>query len=342
MAYRDPVAAARARVEEAQRFVDGLEERITPALLEQLPANLSASLTAAAQAATDATKRAEKKGELELMRAAEKALGAYADWLEKAVARAPRLGRNFNRLPRHYPERATPHFAYEFPDVFSKAQLSLRESLHTAIDGIDPKARLFDRRTGYFDANVAPYLVEACFRVDWNPIRLQVCCLQRPVNRTTGYHVELLTTYGLYTGVRPSTPELRVTPDGLASGFLSMLGMLRDTEIGSSELDEALVIEADPEDAERVLAASVRAALLQLMRSGELQVLEIRDGLARVEWQEDVTIRASYGGEPRHPFTCTGLTDAVDVLVGIRRTPPTPLLRRLQRERGQRSRKRRK
>lgn len=331
------MAAARARVNEAKTVVASLEDRITPELLDKLPKALANDLYDAEVEADALVSAIDTSPELGAMREAVKALETVAEKLEAAIARAPRLARDFNRLPRAFPKRTGMRAEYHFPDIFSKPQLSLRQSLHEAIDAIDPKARLYDRRTGYFDTQAVPYLVEACFRSGWEPIRLQVSARQLNVQRTTGYHVELVSSYCLITGVRPSTPALELTVDGMKSSMLSMLGFLRDTNIGDSELDESFVVDADAEDAERVLTGPVRAALRRTMRHGEVRVLQIEEGHARLEWQEDVTIKCRYSGDPAHPFTSHAFADAVDVLVGIRQTPPVPLLKRLAR-RGKRRR----
>lgn len=333
MAYRDPVAAALARVAEHRQVVDGLEERITPALLDQLPAQLSADLETSSANVEAMLARVDAERDLELMRSAVEVLTHHTALLEEAIARAPKLGRKFNRLPRVMPERATPTFAFQFPDVFSKAQLSLRETLHADIDALDPKARLFDRRAGYFDGTPSPYLVEAGFRVDYNPLRLQVCARQHDTFTTTGLNVVVESCYSLVTGVRPSTPPMKLSIEGLKSSLLSGLGLLRDAKIGDDELDPAFVIDADAEDARRVFDAAARRALSKLTKQAKIRVVTIENELARVEWEEEVSVRATADGDPRRPLVCAGLHPAVDLLVAIRATPPTPLLAQLERRR---------
>lgn len=328
MAYRDPLAAARSRLTEARKHVVSLEERITPALLDQLPEALTNKLTAANEAA----ERAAEDSSLEGVQEAIACCGRYAELLEEAIEKAPRLGRNFNRLPRAFPERTAPYFDYQLPDIFATPLLSLRGSLHAEIDRVDPKARLFDKRAGYFDSLTTPYLVEACFRVDYDPLRLQVTGFHQEVYRTTGTHWEVTSAYCLLTGVRPSTPELKLTVDGMKTGLLAMIGMLRDTDVGDAEIDRVFVVDTDPEDAERVLRAEVKEALREVMKNGTISIVEVRDGLARIEWQEDVVIRAR-SGAPVRAFTSSALAPAVALLRGIRATPPTPLLRQLVRHR---------
>lgn len=329
MAYRDPTAAALVRLSEAREAVAALEERMTPALLEHLPDNLTNQLAGAGAAAEQAL----HDGSLEGVREAVQRFSAYAALLVEAIERAPKLARKFNRLPRAFPDRTAPRFDYHFPDIFATPLSSLRDSLHAAIDAIDPKARLFDKRAGYFDSLTTPYLVEACFRVDYDPLRLQVTAWHQEVYRTTGTHAEVTSEYCLLTGVRPSTPELKLTVDNLKAGFLSLFGLLRDSDLGDAEIDRAFVVDADPEDAKRVLRPEVMEALRLLMKHGEISLVEVRDGLARIEWREDVSIRTRVG-RPVHPFECSALTPAVALLRGIRATPPTPLLRDLERRRG--------
>jgi hypothetical protein len=72
------------------------------------------------------------------------------------------------------------------------------------------------------------------------------------------------------------------------------------------------------------------------MKRGEVSLVEIQGGVARIEWQEDVAIKASWDGKPKHPFASYALAPAVDVMVAIRETPPTPLLKQLERRRKRR------
>ncbi len=327
MAYRDPETGARARLDEARERVDAHEERMTPALIDRLPRALNERLQQAGRLADEAVKTATSVASIH---AASELLDAYTAVLEEALRRAPKLARAFNRLPRAFPQRAATGFVHQFPDVFSAAQLSLRTSLHADVDALDPEARLFDKRTGYFDTARTPYLVEACFRIDYTPLRLQVVAVHEDLYRTTGTHQRVRSDYCLLTGVRPSAPELRVTVGNRGRTMLSMIGLLRDTSVGDAELDRAFVIDADPEDARRVLEHDAKRALHRLAQRAELSVLHIEDGLARLEWRESMVIRM-IRGQPTHEFTSSGLDDAIDLMLAIRAIPPTPLLRRLQR-----------
>ncbi|MCA9623104.1 MAG: hypothetical protein KC731_28995 [Myxococcales bacterium] len=315
MAYRDASVAARARVREAQERVQLLEERITPALLEHLDAAQRDELRAAA-AAVDAEVSEEVEAmTIEAAQAALPLLARFEEALQAAVEVAPELAKAFNRIPRTFAPRGAPVNPYAFPDVYHPEQVDLRNLLHGWIRERDPKANILSARPGYDDTEMSPWLVEARFTLDSAPLRLQVM----PAGTVDGAFGLLPFDLSLFVRTRPSTPDLRLTREGMGDGVLKLLRLAKEANLDDEPFDDTFFVHASDEVASRVLRPTVRAALLEVAASERIE-LSIVDGVARLDWTEK--------GPPHR------LEPAILALQLIRKTPPVRLLRPAKKDRG--------
>jgi hypothetical protein len=306
-AYRDPLQAAQTQVERALEHAAEREQQMAPALIQQLSARMRRKLELAFSSA-----REERSG-LDGLRESEKALTAYAELLDQVLARAPRLEKRYNRLPRFFPDRIKPRQPYLFADVFSPTVEKLRTVAHRVIKKHDSDATIHDLRKRYFDQEVEPFLVDACFKAWRAPIRLHVV----PV--FSGHDPSMLpsrmTVYiSMLTLVRSSTPHILLEHQHWGKRVLKMLRLQGDTVVGRPRIDDMFVISALPDDAARLLTDTVCEALLDLAHAS-VPTLEVNAGLARVEWKEVLEDGRS-------------INAACRLLAGLRSIAPTPLLLR--------------
>ncbi len=329
MVYRDPIEAARLRIERAREQVAEREQRITDALLPRLPKRLARRLRALRERADEEPDDLEGLGELERL------LARYGKALDRAIESAPKLDRRFNRLPSGFPKRLMPRFPYIFPDSYEENTRRHRGIIHQIVRGFDSEAVFYDSAAGYFN-RATPFVVEACFRFrdapdntaahkqTAAPIRLHV--ILTTLQGTDGMgRLRILSwtiRYSLSTLLRPSTPRLELNWASAGRSLLKLLGIKRDVVVGIDDVDDAHHIDADPDDAKRLLTPTACEALMQLSPHRSVH-LEVGNGLARLE----------YVGKREHSAE---LADAATVLREIRNSSPVPLYRR---KRGSRRRR---
>jgi hypothetical protein len=306
--YRDPLQSAQSQVERAFEQAAEREEQVSPVLIEQLSASMRAKLRKAQKRAMQ-----ERSG-LDGLRESEKALLAYADILDRVLAQAPRIEKRFNRLPRFFPDRIKPRHPFLFADVYSPGVDKLRQTVHSYVNDKDEDASIHDRRPRYFDHHVNPFLVDACFKAHDAPVRLHVVpsMTASAQNNLSGYN--MMAYLSMLTLVRSSTPHVVLERQHWGKRLLKLVRLQDDTEVGRPKIDDMFVISALPEDAQRVLTDEVCGTLLELARSC-VPTLDIKDGLARLEWSEKI-------------LDTDGIDAACRVLAAIRRVAPTPLLAR--------------
>jgi hypothetical protein len=283
------------------------EELLTRALERELPAKLRARLQSARDQAMN------EANDLEAVREREQALDLYREVIDQALARAPHIDRRINRLPRTYPDRIPPRHPYFYPDIYSPIVESLRSRVHREVERLAPDATFHDRVPRYFDTQLEPYAVEACFVLDAMPLRLHVVVwtMQSP-GSAPSYSIPVTAGFSLLTLVRKSVPSLSLEPEAWHRSLLKALRLKNDVIIGDTEVDRLFIIDGDRDEAQRVLREGLCAALLEMARV-EVPRLAIGDGLARLEWRETV----DYG---------SGIDPACAVLRELRAMPPTPLL----------------
>ncbi len=309
MAYRDPIEAARLRVERARERIADREERITEALLPRLPKRLARSLRSLREQADTEPEDLEELGQLERL------LERYQRALDRAFEEAPKLDRRFNRLPTAFPKRHMPNFSYMFPDSYEETTRRQRQTVHAIVRGFDVDATLNDLAAGYFNRDT-PFVVEACFRFEGAPIRLHMMLSTFQGTDAMGRAIVYTWTsyYCLLMLVRPSTPRLELNWASAGRSLLKLIGLKRDVAVGIDALDDAYHIDADPDAAKRLLTPASGEALMRLSQHRSVR-LEVGDGLARLEY----TAKREHGAE---------LVDAATVLREIRNSKPVPLYRR--------------
>ncbi|MBW2527640.1 MAG: hypothetical protein JRI23_25890 [Deltaproteobacteria bacterium] len=306
MAYRDPVAAAEQRVAAAREEVAERLERVRPELLGRLPKRLRARLERAAhQAGLDP----EGLEELEQL---ERGLARYRELLDEALSLAPEIDASYNRLPRDFPDRR-PVSSYVYVDVYHERYQTLRSGVHDRIAELDPTATVFDRVPRYFDFEERPFLVEATFRYERHPMRLQATATGLAASNQQGVGLYNYVLFQLVTRVRLSAPSMRLCPEGWTGGLLAALRLRRDVQVGQEAFDDAFLVDVAPVDAERVFSSALCDALL---RVAEIDVpsLDVRSGVAVLEWREK--------NEPAR-----GLAAALEALVALRTLEPISLVR---------------
>jgi hypothetical protein len=308
--YRDRSVAVRAEIEARRASVERLEARMAPALTGRLPLKLRALLMASRKRLADAEQAARAASDAEILVALGAALEHRADALERALAAAPRIERDYNRLPRTFPPAAPEIATYLLPDIFDEATQAVRERAHAAVLRIDADARLRDRRPGYFDRLEQPYLVDAELRHEGTPLRFVVGGF--PVMRDPrGLVLPFVVPHAASALLRPSAPVVRVWPAKLLDRALRGLGMQRDVRIGRASFDDLFIVDGDPERAAEALAP-VAETLLEL--GSHAPELDVRSGLAQIRWRE-------------REQAATALSLAAGVLAALRALPPLPLTR---------------
>ncbi len=304
MAYRDELTALRAELDKARDVIDELEARVTPRLVEELPREVAESLTWIRQQALVAPDTADGlRKHLDMFR-------EYRALLDDVIARAPELEQSLNHLPRAFPERVKPSHRYFFPDIYDPHISHARSHIHRYLQQRDPEVRLRDARARYFDAHADPYLVDAMFHVERAPLRLIVIAVGPPDQMLRQL------CYSLFMRTRRSMPTMKLTNQSALDALAVLFRLRRDTKIGDARVDDAIVIDADAEAAERVLTNDVREALIRYHRSCPRATLLIEDGLARAEWIATVVAPEE------------DVTPAIDLLLAVRRVPPLSLLKK--------------
>jgi hypothetical protein len=312
MTYRDPLEAARRRAEAARERVEELQERLSPKLELQLEDDLRQRLARAREQVAPAAEET-----LEGWREREHALERLAAVLEEIAALAPQIERRFNRVPGELPERAKPRPSYLFADVYQPAIESLRSWCHGKLRAIDPGVTLHDTRPRYFDTQEEPYLVDASFTAGGAPLRLHVAGRFLMAGNSSNLNLPpsaLRTQISLLARVPRSVPPATLTSQGLVDRALLALRIKREAVIDDAEIDERFVIAASADDARALLQPELRQALLRLAQAVELERLEIGDGLARLDFDD-------------RGAAVSGLDEAIAVMVALRATEPTRLVR---------------
>jgi hypothetical protein len=170
--YRDAERAARERVEQHRDELRSRAERLTPELLDKLPAALRDSLEALAP--TLEREPTDLDGWSEL----ERTLAAYERALARAVKLAPEIEQDFNRLPRAIPKAAEPREYFDF-DIYDKGLEASRRELHGQVSELFDECTLHDARPRYFDQVERPMLVDASGRLRGHPLRVQIGAVPR-------------------------------------------------------------------------------------------------------------------------------------------------------------------
>ncbi|HHH28609.1 MAG TPA: hypothetical protein ENK57_09725 [Polyangiaceae bacterium] len=311
MAYRDPAAAARERVRQARAEVERHEERLTPELLAQLDVEGRDALQEAASKVDAALGDSLEKLDRDALLRSLPLLADYEAKLTKAIAAAPRLAKEYNRLPRTFPKRRRTKFFYQYMDIYAAQTAGLRRRWHERILGLDPDAALISARSRYDDEMEDPFLVEAELTVERAPLRLQVQGLHANTTDRTG-----IGSLGiaLFVRTRPSTPSLRIELQGLDDRLLKWLRLKDEPSIGHEAFDDAYFIHGTEQDARRLLRPDVHEPLLRLAHGRRVE-LETGDGLASLQWLADA--EGQWMIDP-----------AIATMIAVRNTPPVRLLRR--------------
>lgn len=320
MAYRDPAAAARERVRQARAEVERHEERVTPELLAQLATSQREGLEDAAGRVDAALPGPLEELDRDALLASLPVLADYEAELTAAIAAAPRLAKEYNRLPRAFPKRRRNKFFYQYMDIYAAQTAALRKSLHESVLAIDGGATLLSARQRYDDDVMEPFLVEAELTVDRAPLRLQVQALHANTTDRTGMPRVASLGMGLFVRTRPSTPHLRIELQGLDDRLLKWLRIKDEPSIGHEAFDDAFFIQGTEQDAARLLRPEVYEPLLELASERQVE-LTTGDGLAGLQWLAPASARAH-------------LEPAIATMVAIRNTPPVRLLRRQRAGRG--------
>ena len=320
MAYRDPLVAARAKLKQAHMRVDEIEERMTEEILSHLPPTLAETVRQFRLQVTS------EPSDLPAVRDRIAVLRAYRATLDQVVKRAPKLERNFNRLPRTYPKRIKAS-RYQFPDIYSPPNIKLRDKVHACVREMDAEAELVDESKRYFDHQPDPYLVDAKFRVERTPLRLHLSTdvSEQPVNQSSFQYRAFLiyADYCLLARTRPSLPPFELYPQSWMDRVTTWLRRQRDQHVGHDEFDDAFVVDADDDAAQRLLTEDICEALLSLASIGEPH-LTVKNGLARLEWREP--------NRSSHRPEVVGLKTASRALAMLRNAPPVKLLRKTKRK----------
>lgn len=314
MAYRDPAAAARERVRQARAEAERHEERVTPELLDQLDENKRRDLEHAASEVDAALPGELESLDRDRLLASLPALADYEAKLKDAIAAAPRLAKQYNRLPRTFPKRRRNKFFYQFMDIYAAQTAALRRKLHDEILELDPEATLVSARQRYDDDVMDPYLAEAELTVERAPLRLQVQALHGNTTDRTGMPRVASLGVALFVRTRPSTPQVRLELQGLDDRLLKWLRIKDEPSIGHEAFDDAFFIHGTEQDAARLLRPAVHEPLLKLARERQVELVT-GDGLASLQWLT-------------HNPSDIALESAVATMIAIRSTPPVRLLRR--------------
>jgi len=306
MAYRDPLEAARQRVAVAQETVDSVLERMRPELMARLPKPLRGELERLAGGLGEPARQA-----LEQLQNRERSLIRYGELLDEALSLAPDLEQSFNRLPVRFPGRV-PVSSYVFADVYHHDYQRIRAAVHEALRSHDPDVTLFDAVPRYFDFEERPFLVEATFRFQNHPMRLQAAAggLASTNQQSTGVYGYV--RFQLVTSVRQSTPKLRLSPEGWSGALWAALRLTRDVQIGQEVFDKTFLVDAGEQDAARAFTPQLCEALLRVAEV-DVPSLVVHSGQALLEWQE-----------PNEP--ARALPAALEALRALRELDPIPLL----------------
>mgnify|MGYP006969378655 CR=1 FL=1 len=307
MVYRDAETAMAERVAAAEDEARAREERITPALRAALPHALRRDLEE-----QEAWLETNKPTNVDAWREREAAVARYSELLDEVIARAPRIAKRYNRLPRAFPPRIVGAH-YVFPDIHDKRTLVIRERIHRLIEDHDPDARIYDRATTYCTPKDKPFVVDACFRAAGAAERL---LLHKPLPYGQYAPGQDGYTFALSTLVRASVPTLRVTGQTVGDQLLTWLSIKRDAKVGDALFDDAFLVSGADRDAQRVLTEPVRSG-----------VWALRDWVADLELRvESGVAHLSY----RDRSANVDVTDnAIAVMVALRGLAPTVLLRRV-------------
>jgi hypothetical protein len=297
--YRDPLEAARSKMEAALERAAERESLLTTVLQRELPKKLRERLLRARDRAM------AEAHDLDAVRAREQALDRYRQVIDEALSRVPRIDRRINRLPDAFPERIRPHFRYFDVDIYSGWVQDVRRRVHERVKRLASQVTFQDDVGRYFDHQEDPYLVEACFVVERTPLRLHVVIIAEA-------YYESVVGFSMLTLLRKSAPAFSLKPQGWHTGVLKAIGLQEDLELGLPKIEDAFIIEGDGADVLRVLDDAMQTALLDLAMV-DVPRLEVHDGLARLEWVE--------------PLDCGGgIEPACAVMRELRAMPPTPLL----------------
>ena len=314
MAYRDPAAAARERVRQARAEVERHEERVTPELLEQLDPSERRELEGAASRVDAALPDELEALDRDALLASLPALADYETKLTGAIAAAPRLAKEYNRLPRTFPKRRRTKFFYQFMDIYAAQTAALRRSLHERVVALDGQATLVSARQRYDDDVMDPFLVEAELTVDEVPLRLQVQAVHANTTDRTGMPRVASLGFALFVRTRPSTPAVKIELQGLDDRLLKWLRIKDEPSIGHEAFDDAFFIHGSEQDAARLLRPAVHEPLLELANTRQVE-LATADGLGSLQW-----LTSAHGA--------WGLEPAIATMIAVRATPPVRLLRR--------------
>lgn len=265
--YRDGFQARRRRIEfgfEEQIERDG---RVTDELQMSLPKPLrSALLAMRKKLRVPKVRDADSAGEAEV------ALEACRSVLDEVYRLAPELERAHNALPTDVdtngimpaPSRIIYSSSLEY-------EYELLDILPGHVERLDPSAEIVvDRQRA---------IVTASFG------RRQGVPFFLATGLDTQRGGSVIT---IATGVRRSTPNLKLRPQLFGHAFSKAVGLTRDIEVGDAELDGRFLIDAEQEDARRMLTASVRRDVLRIAAFDE-PVLVVGAGRASLNWRYDLT-----------------------------------------------------
>jgi len=263
--YRDATEAARHRLREAHDRLGALDQRVTDALVERLPEDLRNPLSRA---------REEGLGVPELnsadaVRTAEQRLARLEALYAQITELSPELERAYHELPdavqedvlkRNYNPLLHGH-------QISNADLKLlHRELPRRIRQLDPSAQLH--------ATPSRPLLDATFRFEGAPFFLTTFS-----GGHRGGEIEIT----LATGIRSSTPPLRMRPEQFSHAITKAMGIHRDAQLDNIEIDSRFLIDATNEDARALLTDEVLTALMSLARF-DIPTLEIEAGHAIIRW----------------------------------------------------------
>ncbi len=277
-AYRDPLQALRARVQELAAQASEREARVTEELREHLPAELTAKLAQTRAAATEPTHTADE------LRAAEAALGEYRDALDEAIDLVPSIEEAQRALPDQAPllvprTDLRPWLPFYPTDVLQEELTSLERAFASSVRAVGEAPSIqqlneFDW-SARFHAFGAPFSVLAQFGLEDSR--------GKPEIRMT-----------VATTVAPGTPRLKLRPETLVHAVAKPLGIVREVEVGDEHFDGMFLIETDPDAARRMLTPLVRRALLDVAHYDVPTVL-VSEGIAELHFRFEPSARSLKG-----------------------------------------------
>jgi hypothetical protein len=269
--YRNALAAARVRLEQAQTRVASRVERLTDELRESLPAELRVRL---ALCDLDSQPLGDDLG---AVLDAERALSGYERALDEVEHLLPEIERSVNNLPDAVPAEILGSAEWvpcEGPGI-ALGLARACERLHALLDDFvlehDPEATVAvaSLETDVVEGRArGAFRVEVDFRSEGTPFVLRA----RPI---VDARERPAVGVALGTAVRRSTPTVYLRER-------TWRDMLRRGErLGHAELDRRFFVEAASDAVRKLFDAEARAALAR----ARISLLAIEDGSASVRWK---------------------------------------------------------